>query len=308
MISASIILLTKNGGEDINNCLFAIFFQKTSHSFEVIAIDSGSTDDTLNILNKFPIKVLRIKPEEFGHGATRNRGARLAKGKYLVYITQDAIPYNEHWLDFLINSVNKDQEVAGAYSRNLPKPGCDPFEARYIAKAWGENREVKSIKNRKNYKRFVFFSDTSSCIRKDIWEKFPFNEELVQTEDQDWSKRVLGSGYKIVYEPASMVYHSHSYSIKKLFSKYFDAGTAHKQIFKDNNNVYLPLIPFFVIVVMLLDLNFMVNRNYKLFSILKWIPNSIIRHLTEATGFWLGLHSRFLPAKIKRKFTMYGMY
>ncbi|MCZ7381401.1 MAG: glycosyltransferase [Candidatus Methanoperedens sp.] len=308
MISASIILLTKNGGEDINKCLFAIFSQKTSHSFEVIAIDSGSTDATPDILSKFPIKVLRIKPEEFGHGTTRNLGARLAKGKYLVYITQDAIPYNEYWLDFLINSVNKDQEVAGAYSRNIPKPGCDPFEARYIAKAWGENREVKIIKNCKNYKRLVFFSDTSSCIRKDIWEKFPFNEELVQTEDQDWSKRVLESGYKIVYEPASIVFHSHSYSIKKLFSKYFDAGTAHKQIFKDNNNVYLPLIPFFAIAVMLLDLKFMVNRNYRLLSILKWIPNSIIRHLTEAIGFWLGLHSRFLPAKIKRNFTMYGRY
>ncbi len=312
MITASIVLLTKNGGKDLDSCLSAIFSQKTSYDFEVIAIDSGSTDDTLDILNKFPVKVVSIMPEKFGHGSTRNLGARLAKGKYLVFITQDAIPFNEYWLELLINCMNEDEEIAGAYSRNIPKLGCDPFEARYIARAWGEKKEVKSIKNCKNYKKYykklVFFSDTSSCIRKDVWEKFPFNEDLVQTEDQDWSKKVLEARYKIVYEPASIVYHSHSYPIKKLFSKYFDAGTAHKQIFKDNNNVHLPLIPFFAIAVMLLDLNFMANKKYRLFSILKWIPNSIIRHFIEAMGFWLGLHSKFLPVKIKRNFTMYGRY
>ncbi len=308
MISASIILLTKNGEKDIYNSLSAIFSQKTSHVFEVIAIDSGSTDATLDILSKFPVKVVSIRPEEFRHGKTRNLGAYLAKGKYLVFITQDAIPFDDHWLELLINSMNEDEEIAGAYSRNIPKLGCDPFEARYIARAWGEKREVKSIKNCKNYKKLVFFSDTSSCIRKSVWEKFPFNEELVQTEDQDWSKKVLEAEYKIAYEPASIISHSHCYPIKKLFNKYFDAGTAHKQIFKDNNNVYLPLIPFFAIAVMLLDLNFMVKKNYRLLSILKWIPNSFIRHFVEATGFWLGLHSKFLPAKVKRNFTMYGRY
>ncbi|MDW7726923.1 MAG: glycosyltransferase [Candidatus Methanoperedens sp.] len=308
MISASIILLTRNGEKDINNCLSAIFSQKTSHVFEVIAIDSGSTDSTPDILSKFPLKVIHIMPAEFGHGTTRNHGARLANGRYLVYITQDAIPFDENWLELLINSVDGNMEIAGAYSRNIPKEGCDPFEARYVAKAWGKKREVKSIKNYKNFKKLVFFSNTSSCIRKDVWEKFPFNEELVQTEDQDWSKKVLEAGYKIVYEPASIVCHSHTYPVKKLFSKYFDAGTAHKQIFKDNNNVYFPLIPLFAIAVMLLDINFMVKRNCTLLSILKWIPDSIIRHLTEATGFWLGLHSRFLPVKIKRNFTMYGRY
>jgi rhamnosyltransferase len=308
MTTVSIILLTKNGEKDLHNCLTAIFSQKTSHIFEVIVIDSGSTDATIDILCKFPVKVVHIKPEEFHHGKTRNLGAKLAEGKYLIYITQDAIPFNEVWLDFLINCFVNDEKIAGAYSRNIPKPGCDPFEERYIARAWGEKREVKNIGNYRNYKKLIFFSNTSSCIRKDVWEKYPFRDDLIQTEDQEWSKKVLEFGYIIIYEPESMVYHSHCYPAKNLFGKYFDAGTAHKQIFNDNNNVYLPLIPFFVIAVMLLDLNFMIKRNYRLFPILKWIPNSIIRHFIEATGFWLGLHSRFLPVELKRKFTLYGRY
>ncbi len=308
MISVSIILLTKNGGKDINNCLSAIFSQRTSYIFEVIAIDSGSTDGTIDNLSKFPVKIVHIRPEEFGHGTTRNLGASLAKGKYLVFITQDAIPFNEHWLELLINSMDGDEEIAGAYSRNIPKPGCDPFEARYIANAWRGKREVKSIKNYINYKKLIFFSNTSSCIRKDVWDKFHFNEKLVYAEDQDWSKKVLESRYKIIYEPASIVCHSHNYTIKKLFNRYYDAGTAHKQIFKNNNNVYFPLIPFFAIAVMMLDLNYMLNKKYQMISILKWIPYGIIRHSIEATGFWLGLNSRFLPLKIKRSLTMYGRY
>jgi rhamnosyltransferase len=308
MAIASIILLTKNGEKDLHNCLTAIFSQNTSHIFEVIAIDSGSTDASIDILCKFPVKIVHIKPEEFRHGSTRNLGAELAKGKYLIYITQDAIPFNEHWLDLLINCIGNDEKIAGAYSRNIPKPGCDPFEERYIANAWGEKKEIKNIGNYRNYKKLIFFSNTSSCIRKDVWEKYPFKEDLIQTEDQEWSKNVLESGYTIIYEPESMVCHSHCYPAKNLFGKYFDAGTAHKQIFKDNNHVYLPLIPFFVLAVMMLDLNFMIKRNYRLIPILKWIPNSIIRHFIEATGFWLGLHSRFLPVELKRKFTMYGRY
>lgn len=308
MTIATIILLTKNGGKDLNDCLSAIFSQKTSHAFEVIAIDSGSTDTTLDILGKFQVRIVQIKPEEFRHGATRNLGAREAKGKFLVYVTQDAIPFNEHWLELLINGFGNDEKIAGVYSRNIPKPGCDPFEARYIARAWGEKREVKNLENCRNFKKLVFFSNTSSCIRKNVWEKYPFNDKLVQTEDQEWSKKVLESGYTIIYEPGSKVYHSHNYPIRKLFGKYFDAGTAHKQIFRDNNNVYFPLIPFFAIAVMLLDINFMIKKNYRLLPTLKWIPNGIIRHLMEATGFWLGLHSRFLPAKLKRSFTMYGRY
>ncbi len=308
MISASIILLTKDGGKDISSCLSSIFSQKTSHAFETIAIDSGSTDGTIDIMNKFPVKVVHINPYDFGHGKTRNLGARLAKGKYLIFITQDAIPFDDYWLELLINSIEHDKKIAGVYSRNIPKSDCDPFEARYIASAWGEKKEIKSKENYENYKKLVFFSNTSSCIRRDIWEKFPFNDNLVQTEDQDWSKRVLEAGYEIAYEPASMVYHSHSYPIKKLFSKYFDAGTAHRLIFKDNNNVHLPLIPFFAVAVVLLDVNFMAKRNYGLIPILKWMPESFVRHSIEAMGFWLGLHSKHLPTGVKRKLTMYGKY
>ena len=256
-IDISIIIPTKNAGDGFDDCLSRIFTQKqkTNYKYEVIVIDSGSTDSTLDIIAKYPVRLIIIKPEEFGHGKTRNLGARLATGKYLVFLTQDALPADENWLDFLLNDIGTDDKIAGAYSRTIPRSNCDPFEARYIAQAWGDKKEIKEILDYKIYnnkaykKKIVFFSNISSCIQKDIWKRFPFSENIIIAEDQDWSKRVLEAGYKIAYEPKSVVYHSHTYTLKELFMRYRDAGTAHKQVFGDNNNVYLLLIPVFAIIV-----------------------------------------------------------
>ncbi len=305
-IESSIIILTRNGEATIGECLEQVYTQNYT-DFEVIVIDSASTDRTLDILSNFPVKVFNIKVEEFGHGKTRNYGAKLAKGKYLVYLTQDAIPFNENWLGNLLQNFN-NKDVAGAYSRNVPKEGCDPFEARYITCGWGTEKQLKSIKDPANYKKRVFFSNTSSCIRKDVWEKIHFDDKLVQTEDQDWAKKVLEAGYKIAYDPASMVWHSHNNSPCILFRKYFDAGTAHKIIFNNNNNVYLPLIPLFSIVSTFLDLKFMLANDYRPLHIIRWIMTAFLRHSIEASGFWLGLHFNILPLSLKRKFTISGSY
>ncbi|KKF98517.1 glycosyltransferase [Methanosarcina mazei] len=302
----SIIILTRNGKATIGECLKKVYAQNYTN-FEVIVIDSASTDGTPDIVNNFPVRFFSIDVKDFGHGKTRNYGAKLSKGKYLAYLTQDASPFNEHWLENLIRNFS-DEEVAGVYSRNVPRSDCDPFEARYISSGWGSDREVKSMQNCRNYKKLVFFSNTSSCIRKDTWEKFPFNELLVQTEDQDWSKRVLEAGYKIVYDPGSVVVHSHNNSLKILFKKYFDAGTAHIQIFKNRNNVYLPLIPFFSVISTFLDIRFMFFNNYETINIIKWVPRAVVRHFVEATAFWLGLHFDILPQALKRKFTASGHY
>jgi len=295
-IDISIIIPTKNAGDGFDDCISRIFTQKTNYNYEVIVIDSASRDSTLDIIAKYPVRLITIKPEEFGHGKTRNLGARLAMGKYLVYLTQDALPTDENWLDFLLNDMASDDEIAGAYSRTTPRSNCDPFEARYIAQAWGDKKEIKEITDHKNYKKeykkIVFFSNVSSCIRKEVWKKIPFSENLIMAEDQDWSKRVLGAGYKIAYEPKSLVYHSHTYTLKELFKRYRDAGTAHKQVFEDNNNVYLLLIPLFAILVSILDLRFMWRRGYNLSAMVNWTPKAVVRHLVEAIGFWRGLHAK----------------
>jgi len=91
----SIIIPVKNGISTIEACLSEIFKQTLISDTEVIIIDSGSTDSTLEIVKKYPIILHQIPPEEFGHGKTRNLGVSIAKGEFVVMTVQDARPSSD---------------------------------------------------------------------------------------------------------------------------------------------------------------------------------------------------------------------
>ncbi|MFN2183530.1 MAG: glycosyltransferase family 2 protein [Anaerolineae bacterium] len=234
----SIILLTKNGGRYIEEVLEAILRQVAACPHEVILIDSDSTDGTWEIATSFPIRTHRIEPEEFNHGETRNLGARMAcpRSSYLVYLTQDATPL-ENWLDNLLQPLRADPEVAGAFSRHVPRPTCAPSMARLMRTEWQQSgtsgRVVKRIDDPREYERnrayYAYFSNTSSAIRRSVWEAYPF-QPLEFAEDAEWADRVLRAGYTLVYEPSSRVLHSHDYSLWQQFAQNVDHARAIKEI------------------------------------------------------------------------------
>jgi rhamnosyltransferase len=211
----SIIIPAKNEGENIGKCLDAVWAQECSTAFEVIVIDSGSEDDTVALVNeKQNIRLIEIRTDEFGHGKTRNLGAKLAKGDFLVFLNADAIPQDRYWLSSLIEELARDDKIAGVYSRHVPRSGCHLYMARDLEKSMPQKRIEKSQIGRLDY---FLFSTVSAAIRKDAWNAFPFLDEILIAEDQNWAARVLKSGYKLVYTPASTVRHSHNYSLKELF-------------------------------------------------------------------------------------------
>jgi len=235
---ASIIVLTKNGGRYIREVLQAVLTQAAPPQHEVILIDSGSTDGTWETACSFPIHTLRIPPEDFNHGETRNLGARLAspKSRYLVYLTQDATPL-EDWLDNLLHPLRADKQVAGAFSRHVPRPTCPPSMARLLCTEWEQTgtpaRIVKVLTDLDEYKRrqayFAHFSNTSSAIRRAVWAAYPFRP-LEFAEDSEWADRVLRAGYTLVYEPSSRVLHSHDYSLWQQFAQNVDHARTMQQI------------------------------------------------------------------------------
>ena len=97
-MDASIVIPTKNGGELLDKVLSKIENQKTKYIYETICVDSGSKDNTIEIIKKHNCKLYRIPSSEFGHGKTRNYGASQGTGKYIIFITQDALPYDDNWL------------------------------------------------------------------------------------------------------------------------------------------------------------------------------------------------------------------
>ena len=214
-VDVSIIIPAKNEEENIGKCLEAVYKQERNYRFEVIVIDSGSADRTRDMVKKYPlVRLVEIQPGEFGHGKTRNLGARDSKGDYIVFLNADAIPVDKYWLNSLVAPLTKDKKIAGVYSRHIPKEGCYLYMVRDIQKSIPGKPMVRS--QTKSFD-FMIFSTVSCAIPRDTWSKYPFKDDIIIAEDQEWAGRVLDQGLKIVYEPTSRVYHSHNYSPRQLF-------------------------------------------------------------------------------------------
>ena len=227
-IEVSIIILTNNAESNIHETLLMVFSQEIDKKLEVIIIDSGSTDRTLEIIKKFPgVILVQKRPDEFQHGKTRNIGGKMARGKYLVFLNGDAVPNDKKWLSSLLNNFVRDEKVVGAYSRHIPKENCHIYMALEISGGMGPLKEIKnfSFLSGNDLQRYmpnlIRFSTVSCAIKKEIWNQMPLDENLPLAEDQQWGKRMLEAGYTIVYEPSSVVIHSHNYTMRQKFKYHY---------------------------------------------------------------------------------------
>lgn len=230
-MDVSIVIPTKNAGESFRKVLESIFSQDTSYTYEVICVDSGSTDNTISIIKDFPVKLYQILPTEFGHGKTRNYGASKGTGKYISFITQDALPANDKWLQCMIDAMEFDETIAGGFGIHYPYPDCNLLDKRDITlhfKGFGDVNHIYQLDDKERYEReegyrhlLAYFSDNNSCLRRSIWEKYPY-DDVDFAEDQIWARKMIEMGYKKVYCPFSGVYHSHNYKLSSFFGRYFD--------------------------------------------------------------------------------------
>ncbi len=237
-VRVSIVIPTLNGGEVFRECLKAVFSQVTETPYEVIVLDSGSSDGTVEMLKRKRLRLYEIKEGDFDHGGTRNMGIGLARGEFVVLMTQDAVPVGRGWLEALTAPFDEDPLVAGVYARQLPRDDADALTKRHL-NGWltgRKERHVSFIGDRAEYERmrpmeryfFCNFDDVCSAIRKSVWEKIPY-ERTKFGEDIEWSKKALEAGFKIVYEPGATVVHSHS---RPLLHEYQRTRLCHRRLYE----------------------------------------------------------------------------
>jgi len=292
MVETSTIILTKNAGERFEELMKKIENQ-TYQDFEVLVIDSGSEDRTLKTAEEYGCRIHQIKSEEFHHSRTRNLGAELAKGDYLVYITQDALPLNVDFLNKLIEPLENDR-VAGVYGRQIAYSNAKPMEKFFYSYFYPDKRKVIIPADLENLAEFyvshVYISDVCSAIKKEVWKKAKFDESIIMAEDKKWAIDVLKAGYRLVYEPKAVVYHSHNYSIISAFRRRFDDGVAMKQICGNSGGVALK------------GLSFLFNemkhllKNHKI-----WIPYALVYNFARFAGVALGKHYEYIPNMLRRR-------
>ena len=227
-VDVSIIILTKDAGVNLPPLLERIFSQRFDGTYEVLAIDSGSKDDTLTVLRDFPVRLTEIKPEEFHHGKTRNLGAELANGRILVYITQDALPLRDDWLSRLTEDL-KEPEVAMVVGRQIPWETTKPPE-RFFYFYYFPEYKLEIVGNAPDYHRDnMFISDVNSAMKREVWQIFKFSEKVVLAEDKEIAKRLLRTGWKIIYRPDAAVYHAHNLNLRSILQRSVDSGMALAQ-------------------------------------------------------------------------------
>jgi rhamnosyltransferase len=219
----SVVIPVLNAGRFLPALLEALRRQKPFAPREVILVDSQSTDNTREIAGGYP-EVRLIPISDFSHGRARNLGAQAAAGEVVVLLTQDALPQADAWLARLLEPF-ADPKVAAACSRQVPRPDANPMERYFLFTHFppGPLRRREKRDGEEVDFQGAFFSNVSAAVRKSLLLQFPFDESLIMSEDQQLSRDLLNAGYAVVYAPESVVVHSHNYSLKVCFRRYFDS-------------------------------------------------------------------------------------
>jgi len=295
----SIIIPTLNASEPLPSLLTKLEHQ-TCVDKEIIIIDSSSDDDTVEIAKSYGARVLHINRKDFDHGGTRNIAASKSKGDILVFMTQDAIPANEHSLENLIHPFESDEMIAAIYGRQLPSRDATPFSSHLRLFNYPDTSHVKRYEDRTTHGfKTIFISNSFSAYRKALLEKIGwFKDNLIFGEDTHAVARLLHDGYKVAYAANALVYHSHNYTPFQDFKRYFDIGVFHfnenwiVQKFgktKEEGWKYIKSESLYL----------MKNKQYRLF------PELILRNILKYLSYNLGLRYTKIPRNIARKISMH---
>jgi rhamnosyltransferase len=209
-METSIIIRTKNEEKWVGEVLEKIFTQ-TYRDFEVIIVDSGSTDMTLDIIKKFPVRLFEIKPEDFSYPYALNFGCRQSKAeKHFVFLSAHSLPISKTWLGDGISGFSLEENIMGVYGNVRALPDATIWEKLYFNSFW--DNIFNLFKRRTIFKKSKMgvLGFTNAIIRKDLWEMHNLNENYGGGgEDGEWCDYWMKKGFVAMRDRYFSVYHSH---------------------------------------------------------------------------------------------------
>ena len=210
----SIVIRTLNEAVHLEDLLIGISEQQTKGlSHEVVLVDSGSTDRTLEIADKYGCKIHHITREQFSFGRSLNQGCDAASGDILVITSGHCVPCDPYWLQRLCQPI-VDGHVNYTYGRQFGGPESYFSECRIFGKYFPAESQIPQ--------QGFFCNNANSAISKDTWEKYRFDEELTGLEDMELAKRMVADGGKVGYVGDASVFHYHTESwaqVKRRFER-----------------------------------------------------------------------------------------
>jgi rhamnosyltransferase len=282
----SVLIPVKDGGPGLVRCLEAIAAQSVDDEVEVVVVDSGSSDGSAARARELGAEVHEIPASEFVHGATRNLAARLSQGDILVFTTQDAVPADDRWLARLVRALEGDA-VAGAYGRQLPHEDATPPEQFFLDFMYGPVPRVQRVGGIEQLSfEHTLFSNVNSAIPRSVWQANPFRDDVTMSEDQEWSRRMLLAGHTIVYEPEAAVRHSHAYTLREAFRRFYNSGASADRSYVAGEESRAALRRAFKRYAAG-ELRWLWRTGRR-----RWIPYAVVYELAKLAGLQLGLRKK----------------
>ena len=232
-----------NGARYLDEVLAAVRAQRVDREVELLIIDSGSTDGSLAIAERHGARIHSIPKSEFSHGGTRNLAMELARGDHVAFLTQDATPAHEGWLQAMLEGFEQADDVALVFGPHDARPDASHMikseMERHFA-TWGDGgtridvqRLDRSATELELYRRYpglwTFFSDVNACVAKWAWREIPYRR-VPYAEDQLLGREMIEAGFAKVFHPDARVLHSHDYPPKQFLQRYFDEFRSLREV------------------------------------------------------------------------------
>jgi len=232
----SIVIPTYNGEKTIGNLLNKLIKLTDNYNKEIIVIDSQSTDQTLSLVNlykkKLNLKIIKIKKYNFNHGETRNMGVNMAQGKFIYFLSQDAIPINKNILEYYKEDFNFDRKAVAIFGKHVPYDDTLIIQKLEVMCRWerlDKYTDKKGVLIQNINKPFVPFlkenlldwyvlSNTSCCYKKEFLIKNPF-PKTKYGEDLMLGKKIIDMGLSKIYDARCSVLHSHIFTLNQYYER-----------------------------------------------------------------------------------------
>jgi rhamnosyltransferase len=237
----TVAIPTLNAGPDFAQTLSAVRAQRVDREVQVLICDSGSSDATVALARSYGSDVIAIPRESFSHGATRNLLMSEARGDYVAFLTQDAVPADEEWLARLLAAFTLSPNVGLAFGPYRPKPNASISVVRELT-SWfssfsgGEptidtlDWAERDAPARHFLGHLGFFTDANGCVARAAWEQVPFRR-IAYAEDHLLAQDMLRAGFSKIYVPKAAVIHSHEYSPWEWLRRSFDEARAVRDVY-----------------------------------------------------------------------------
>ncbi len=217
----SIVIRAYNEERHIGRLLEGIA-QQTLDETEIILVDSGSTDSTLEIARRYALRVVHIQPDEFTFGRSLNRGIAASQGEIIVIASAHVYPVYPDWLERLLAPFS-DPQVALAYGKQRGNATAKFSEGQIFARWYPESSDLQQA--------HPFCNNANAAIRRSLWQLHPYDESLSGLEDLDWAHWAVGEGYRLAYVAEAEVIHVHNETPRAVYNRYRREAMAFKRIF-----------------------------------------------------------------------------